>query len=284
MSWKNIVFTGLLCVVASTAWADPQIRVIQNGMDGGNQKWKVQVQPDGPLLWSNPQLAGAEGASLALQLDLTFSSAVVTAAPTSALPDLNNGNNPFLASDAVSEGIAIDGSTVYAAVGGPYAGDENAVPPIPPDPLFMPFPGDTNMDNTVFSSDFSTLAGNWDPLHTGAGVTNGRADGDFNSSGFVDSSDFSTLAGNWNTSFWIDVLDVTTTGAGGTVSWGGQTVLDGTAQEFTSSRIAQAGVNFDGISGSSGAGSLGTGAVPEPASLVLLVCGTLMLGGRRFRR
>lgn len=268
MSWKSIVITGLLCVVASSAWADPQLRVIADGTDGGNQKWKLQVQPDAATLWSNPQLGDAEGASLAVEADLTFSSNVVSATPTASLPDLNNGNNPF--TSTITEGVVTDGMTVFAAVGGPATAD----------PLFAPFPGDTNMDNMVTLGDFSALGANWDPGMTMPGKT--RAEGDFNGDGFVTLGDFSALGANWLQTFWIDAANITTTGTGGSVNWGGASVLGG---EYTSSRVAQAGVNYDGLTGSlslgSGSGAVSGSAVPEPSSLLLLLCGGLALVPRR---
>jgi hypothetical protein len=287
MSWKILVCTGLLCVVASTASADPAIRVIHPDPGGVNNKitpvagtgnqWLVQVMPDGPLLWSNPQIAGAEGASLAVQIDAVFPSGVTNAVAGTVLPDNNPGNDPFNA-DAVATGVTFSGSNVFVAVGGPVS----------PGPLLPVFPGDTDMDNDTDGDDFTKLSLGWDPLHTGAGVPGGRADADYDSNGFVDGDDFTLLSLNWLRANWITVATVTTSGSGGQVMWGNQTVLDGTPQEFMSSRIAQAGQNFDGLTGMNtppalGGASLSGGAVPEPASALLLALGTLMLGGCRRR-
>ena len=280
MSWKILLCTGLLCVVASPVWAVPQVRVIQSPGGSPNQNWKIQVQPDAALLWSNPQIGGAEGASLDVEIGVTFSNAVMTATQGTLLPDVNPGNNPF--TGAVSNGVVMNGSTVFAAAGGPVS----------PGPLFPPFPGDTNIDNTTNGDDFTTLSARWDPGHIcaapgGVDCPAGRADADFDGTGFVDGDDFTTLSANWLKTFWIDVADVTTAGEGGTASWGGQNVTPvGGGPDYVGSRVAQAGSSFDGISGSSGAASLsaGGGAVPEPASALLLVVGAIMLGGRRLRR
>jgi hypothetical protein len=247
--------------------------VIQDGLDGSNQKWIIQVQPDGPLLRSNPQnVGGAPNGSIAVQIDAAFSTAVMSATAGSLFPFLNNGNNPFNVDDAISEGVVFSGNNVYAALG---------------TDIVNRLAGDANADNKVDDLDFAILANNWDPLQMNAPVGGGIAAADFNNSTFVDDLDFAQIANTWTDELWLDAVNVTTTGGGGTVSWGGRTVLDGTDDQFTSARVAQAGSNFDGLVGNAGAGSLsaGGGAVPEPASLFLVLCGALMLGGgRRIRR
>ncbi|MCH8839784.1 MAG: hypothetical protein IH831_03745 [Planctomycetes bacterium] len=51
----------------------------------------------------------------------------------------------------------------------------------------------------------------------------------------------------------VEVLVIETMGSGLTaVSWGGHTFLPGTLNEYIGSRIAQAGINFDGFQGSVG--------------------------------
>jgi PEP-CTERM motif len=259
MSWKSIVITGLLCVLASPVLAVPKIRAITDGLSGANQKWKIQVQPDVNVLWNNPDLAGAEGASLAAELDLTFSTAVISATAGAGLPDLNNGNNPFTA--GITDGIVTSGNTVFAAVGGPASASA----------LFKPFPGDANKDNAVTLGDFGLLSANWDPAMAHPGKT--RSQADFTGDGFVTLGDFGLLSGNWLKEFWIDAVNVTTTGAGGTVSWGGHT-----AAGVATAVIAQGGQSFPGLAGGfpgAGGGSVSGGAVPEPASLALLFLGSI---------
>lgn len=266
MSWKSIVCAGLLCALASPALAVPSIRVISDGLSGANQKWKVQVQPDGALLFNNPT-TGGEGGALAVELDLQFSTAVISATKGAAWNNgavLNPGFNPF-AADAVASGIVVSGNTVFAALGSD---------------IFQPFGGDTNADNVVNPADFSTLASNWQ-----MNVAGGRSQGDFNNDGVVNPADFSTLASNWQKVNWIDALNVVTTGGGGNVNWGNRVVLDGTPDEFLSTRVAQGGQNFNGITGNMalGAGS-SIGAIPEPSSGLLFVLGAMLAGAFRGRR
>ena len=69
----------------------------------------------------------------------------------------------------------------------------------------------------------------------------------------------------------VDALVLETLGSGfTTVSWGGQTVLAGTPQEYIGARISQAGINFDGLGGSV--------SISEPAAfpmILFLACGVI---------
>ena len=56
----------------------------------------------------------------------------------------------------------------------------------------------------------------------------------------------------------VEALTIETLGSGATtLTWGGQTLLSGTPFAYTSSRIAQAGTNFDGLMGSLTSGDAG---------------------------
>ena len=62
---------------------------------------------------------------------------------------------------------------------------------------------------------------------------------------------FAALGSNiFNSGDPVDLLTLETSGAFSTeLSWGGHTLLSGTAYQFTGSRIAQAGANYDGYQG-----------------------------------
>lgn len=62
---------------------------------------------------------------------------------------------------------------------------------------------------------------------------------------------FAALGSNiFNSGDPVDLLTLETSGAFSTeLSWGGHTLLSGTAYQFTGSRIAQAGANYDGYEG-----------------------------------
>ena len=68
----------------------------------------------------------------------------------------------------------------------------------------------------------------------------------------ADGTVFSALGSNLFTSGApVSVLTIETAGAGATtLTWGGQTLLAGTPNQFVGSRIAQDGTNFDGFMGS----------------------------------
>lgn len=76
MSWKSIVITGLLCVVAAPVFAVPSLSITNTGLDAsGNWTWNVLVTPTG-------------GSSLAVELGLResfagsqFVSATIGGAP-----------------------------------------------------------------------------------------------------------------------------------------------------------------------------------------------------------
>jgi len=262
--WKRLTYASLLCAVAVPVMAQPELRVTDAGLNGGNQLWLVEVKPDQGLL-------GA-GGSVAVELDFTATSAVVAATADSSWNNAgaNPGNNPF--TGTVTEGIVTAGSTVFAALG-----SDTFTPLLPSD-------GDGNSSGVVDLADFSTLGTNW--LQNVAG---GPADGDYNSSGTVDLADFSTLGTNWLRDQFEAILTIETTGAGGTLSWGGALIdlppgPGGEDFDYTTTRIAQGTANFDGATGSLALGigsGLGVANVPEPSSIVLLVMAGLLLAFAR---
>jgi hypothetical protein len=151
--------------------ADPMLVVSDLGLNGSsNREWLVEIAPD-------PNLFGANGGSVALELGFEVSGSDLVGAVANSLlfPFDNPGNNPF--TGGVTLGLQVDtvADTVFAAIG-----------------------------SNLFSTGDEVVA-----------------------------------------------LVIETMGsAATTVSWGGHTLLPGTAFEFTGSRIAQDGVNFDGYQGS----------------------------------
>lgn len=70
MSWKSIVITGLLCVVASPAFAAPTASAKVLGLDvNGKWVWSVSVTPDASLFSDNPP--NGVGGSVALEIGAT---------------------------------------------------------------------------------------------------------------------------------------------------------------------------------------------------------------------
>ena len=77
MSWKSIAITGLLCVIASPAWADPSATATLLGLDtDGNWVWSVTATPDASMFHdSGPDGTppNTVGGSLALEVGITAS-------------------------------------------------------------------------------------------------------------------------------------------------------------------------------------------------------------------
>ncbi|MGD9634693.1 MAG: PEP-CTERM sorting domain-containing protein [Pirellulales bacterium] len=130
MSWKSIVITGLLCVVASPVLAAPTLSIdlVRSGglpvLDAsGNWQWSVSVSPDAALFADNPP--NGTGGSLAMELALAFSGAPIVGAPvvnTTNFP----ANNPasaipgFAFWGAADSGVKVSGNQIVAALGSTY--------------------------------------------------------------------------------------------------------------------------------------------------------------------
>ena len=333
MSWKILVCTGLLCVIAAPALAQPEVRVIEGPPSGGNQTWMVQVKPWGQHLFENPNRPGPdaffagqpspprqsmvdlsgytgvadpnglfhEGGSLGVEISLTSTNAVVAGVHNSADwsvdPVVGNpsiGNNPFIQDLSAGVSCGVDGCDggLDNALGDPVAGmTANQVFISLGSDVFDPFPGDTNADSRVDVSDTGIFGGNlgkdWSGNPADPRFDRGRRVADYNGDNKVDVSDTGVFGGGLGKTFWNTVATLTTMGTGGTVTLVNMNVDPvGGSADYTSSRIAQGGANFDGLASGAGSGSgaLGAGGVPEPGSLVLVLLGALVGIGRRSRR
>ena len=171
MSWKLLASVGLLCAVATSAFAAPTLTVADGGVVSGNQQWLISATPNVATFVPN--------SSLAAELDFTFHGSIVS--------------------------FTVD-STFWNK------------PPIDN------FPGNNPFTGTVTTTQIDNAPAN-DTLFIAAG-----------------SELFATA-----TSHLIGTL--VTSGVGGQLDWGGHTVLSG-PNAYTQARIAQNGVNYDGITGS----------------------------------
>jgi hypothetical protein len=83
MSWKSLVTAGLLCVLASPAFAVPQLDVISSGLNAqGNWVWTVRVAPT------------AAGSPLDAELAFTASAGGALINVANASPAIWDYNNP----------------------------------------------------------------------------------------------------------------------------------------------------------------------------------------------
>ena len=101
MSWKSIVITGLLCVLASPALALPTVSATNLGLDAsGNWIWEVTVDPD-DTLFTNPNEGAnpdrGNGGSVAIEVGVqaTGSGVVSAAANLTNFPNPSAAGPPF---------------------------------------------------------------------------------------------------------------------------------------------------------------------------------------------
>jgi PEP-CTERM motif len=295
MSWKSIVIAGLLCVLAVPAWAAPSVRVTSlNDLTtpaGANRQWLVEILPDAADLPSAlaAELAFSHAAGSSTQptgivdgdADNTNGAAGdtwyynetaagsgtilwnTTDAPVDASNEnQNTGNNPFTAS--ITEGLYTSGSDLFAALGSTI------------------FPDPTASVNTLHI----VTSGRGGILNMGDSIVaqNGAqgdvisaasfyVPGDFSGDGIVGSPDFDLIL-----QYFGQAVD---TSAG---HWDGRAPFNGATA--TSADFDRLLANFGAGTASGGSGSLaGGGAVPEPASLVLVFLGAMLTAvcGRRSR-
>jgi len=166
-----------------------------------------------------------------------------------------NGGTP-----AYGVGYA-DGSDPYLNNEGPAAGTEE---------IKLTLLGDANLDGLVNSADFILFA---DSFGKSGGTAAAWDHADFNYDGNVNSADFILFADNFGKSLG----SVTSTGGGLTLSQGG---LDAAQVDQFNAMGTDLGISSSELATL----DLKVAAVPEPASLGLLVIGGLGLMSRRRKR
>src|SRR3954471_271989 len=110
MSWKSLVTASLLCVLASPAFAVPQLEITSGGLDAnGNWLWNVRIAPT------------TNTTPMATELGFTANGAVksvANAAPT--VWDTNTpGNQIFTWETSYGTPLKPEGVEVNAAAGTP---------------------------------------------------------------------------------------------------------------------------------------------------------------------
>jgi len=86
MSWKSLVSAGLLCVLASPAFAVPQLEIAFGGINAaGNMVWNVRIQPT------------AAGTPLSAEIAFSETSAMSITKVTNAAPAIWDTNTPGVA-------------------------------------------------------------------------------------------------------------------------------------------------------------------------------------------
>lgn len=288
MSWKSIVITGLLCVVASPALAAPSASAKVLGLDtAGNWVWQVNVAPDAALFANNPP--NGTGGSVAIEVAATASgrNLVSAAANATNFP----ANNPatavpgFAFWGAADSGVKTNIATnqLVAGLGSTYfttGGDKEAFRVHTQRPTSTATTTTLTLTGAYTSKGRLAQAGqNFDTI-TGA-INQTVRPGNANLSQMVDVGDLGILATNYNTSGkrWQDG-DFT---GDGNVDVGDLGVL------ATNYNLADAGwatpgaINLPTTPGAGG-GSVAAAGVPEPSTVVMLLLGCLSaLVARRTR-
>jgi len=298
MSWKSLVTAGLLCVLASPAFAAPTVTVTKGGtfangnLDvNGNWVWTVAITPDQTLV------TGGTGTPLAAELGYASNRAVISVA--NATPAVFDTNNPgtqiftwetLYGTPAKPEGIEVDctGCTVTnTAASGGHAGTvvagalnqifaalrrANTTSTNAQNMLTVTVAGPTNTNNNTTLTESGAYGGkgrvaqisgtngaNFDTFSGAFSRTVHAADA--NMDGNVDGLDLSALAANFGGSgkHWYQA------------DYNGDGNVDGLDLSSLASNFG-----FTGPPPGAGAGLGAGGAVPEPASIALV--GLAVLG------
>jgi hypothetical protein len=284
MSWKILVSAGLLCVVASPALAAPTASAKLLGLDtNGNWVWSVGVTPDATAVAAGNGAVATEIGVTASQRNLVSAAKNATNFPTDN-PGTPIGAGFPINTNTTAIGVQTLGNNVAANLGS----DELTVG------LKEAFRVHTQGPTSVALSTTITL--------NGAYAGNGRlAQAGVNSDTVTGANVGAVLGGNANLSDHVDVGDLAILGShydtahahpgqhwqtadftgDGFVDVGDLAVLGSHYNQADPNWVVQGAVNL-GVSPGAGAGSVG--AVPEPASIVLLGLGGLFVAACGVRR
>jgi hypothetical protein len=322
MSWKSIVITGLLCVVASPVLAAPTVSASLLGLDtAGNWVWEVSVDPD-DTLFTNPTNDSPDrgnGGSVTLEVGVSATGRGVV----SAAPNLTNFPVPAPAGQPFGNapagwGTDIDGDTirdegvrfnvatdrVVAFLGSEFFGSIN----------FGAQNGASkaafrvHTERPIATSLLTTLnfLGAYNANGTTGGALPGVAQGGALTGLAIAQASKGVKGGNANLSPMVDLGDLAILGANyeSTPGPGGK---NWTQADFTGDGhvdlgdLAVLGANY-GTTGTAdpnwttpgqlnipltpgaGGGSFTGGVVPEPTSLVLFMLGSVVAACSRRRR
>jgi len=316
MSWKSLVTASLLCVLASPAFAVPQLEITSGGLNAAGQ-W----------VW-NVRIAATNGTTpLATELGFTANGALKSVVNASAAAwDTNTAGNAIFAwetpynTPAKPEGIEVNaaaGTTVTNGAALPAVGGHPTTLVSPGTPLNQIFAALGSADNLTLTSPAGTTIGASVPYLTitTAGPTNTSLTSSITLSGsYAGSGHISEISSGSNPTNYkgfsgaatrtlklgditldgqVNISDLTTlAGNYGAVSGKNWTTGDfnGDGAVNISDLTILAGaygtaaggsntpLTLTGVVDTPGAGAgLGSAAVPEPASIALL--GLAALGG-----
>ncbi len=283
MSWKSLVTAGLLCVLASPAFAVPAVSVVPGGtvssnrLDAsGNWVWNIQISNTNPVPTGSSPLAAELGFTSSNTLGgatvLNGASNFDTANPGKKIfgwePNSASTSNPAANSDGLQ--VSVANKQIFAALGsvdfatvGPHDFIQitTAGPKVGALTSTVTLSGAYSGKGRIAELTGATTSANYDTM--GGSVTFTAKSGDVNLDGNITSGDFAILQQNyggsgkkWNQGDF---------NGDGSVTSGDFSVLQqnyGTSYQVVSGGFTNAGV---------GAG----GAVPEPASISLVALAAL---------
>lgn len=299
MSWKSFVSAGLLCMLASPVFAAPTLSLVRGGSVANNHLnasgqwvWNVNITPDYALV------PDSSGTPVAAELGFTVNGAVVSATMGSGFDTENPGRkifgwepnstgtvDPANHFDGIKIGTGANNNQVSAALGSPNhtSGAQTFLVLTAPRPVVSI--GSPNTTSTVTVSGayggngrIAQINGGTPPNYTTgnfdtfAGVfTRNARGGDSDLNGTVNFDDFqSALLLNFGQSgkaWQHGDYD-----GNGTVNFDDFQIL-----------LTQFGSSYS-VGGSAGGAAAASAAVPEPATMLLVLLGVLPLLARRNRR
>ena len=277
MSWKSIVSAGLLCILASPVFAVATLQIDVQRFTAGPNNGRLMLDSSGNIVWKltvtpDAGLVGSGKGSVASEIAFTVAGGNLV----SALKDATNwdydnpGTAPASFNDfwnASSDGVETNGNRIMAALGSVNFGTTGAkdfLTITQQGPLYIAAANPSN--RLVFTLDaFGAYSGNgllaMDEgtvnSAVNASVTKTILPGDTNFDGDVNLLDLATIGANYNNL-------ASQTWAGGN--------FNGTGVGLTNLAILGTFWNATPIA-PPGSGGLASLAVPEPASLVLVVLG-----------
>jgi hypothetical protein len=311
MSWKSFVSAGLLCVVASPAFAVPTVDAVGGGSVSNNHLnasgqwvWQFRIAPTNPLPTGSTPLAAELGFSVD-KPNSTSDDIVSAATKDAAIWDTDNPGTqiPIFGWETLTDvdpgpgtnnrpvGVQTNTTTdqVFSALGSVVlttTGPKNYVAitvsrPVTPNASTLAITeidvlGAYSGNGRVAELTGATTSANYDVY--GGSVRRQAKGGDTNLDGTISVADYSTLIANYNQN-------------AGTRQWNhgdfngdsSVTVADYSQLIANFGAANNYSVLVDGaIPG--GGGGAGASAAPEPASVALLALAALGLAGLRFRR